>query len=137
MVLLCASLENLDSLHKQSGNGARERALKDLGEVLEGSFRKADIIARFADSEFAALAVDAAEPSAAVLRQRLEKRLEFCNQSRGASGALNVRLNAGYWSSADKRSFEEFLTGIESNLRRPPALSTSLGIDVMLETGKK
>ena len=126
MVLLCALLENLDSLPKQSGSGAREKALKDLGEVLEGSFRKTDIIARFGDPEFAALAVDAAEPSVAVLRQRLEKRLEFCNQLRGASGPLEVRLNAGYWSSADKRSFEEFLNGIELSLHEAPTLSTNL-----------
>lgn len=121
MVLLCVLLENLDSLQKHSGAGAREQALRDTSDLLEGSFRKSDIVARLGEAQFAALAVDAIEPSVAVLRQRLEKRLEFCNRTRGEAGPLEIRLSAGYWSIEDKRSFGEFLDGIEASLRQVPA----------------
>lgn len=59
--------------------------------------------------EFAALAVDAAEPSATVLRQRVESRLTRHNQSRQPRGPLAMRVSVGYWGPSDTRSFPEFL----------------------------
>jgi two-component system cell cycle response regulator len=123
MVLLCAMLENLDSIRAEFGQSGGDRALRDLAELLAGSFRRTDIVARLGEAQFAALAVDAIEPSAAVLRQRLERRLDLCNKARSPWGSLEMRICASFWSVADTRSFAEFLDGVESGLRHAPAVA--------------
>lgn len=123
LVLLCVSLESLPSIKEQGGATASEEALQNLGELLSGSFRKTDVIARLADAEFGALAVDAAEPSVAVLRQRVERRLEVCNHHRKPRSPLEIRLSAGYWMAADQRSIGEFLEEAESTLGKCEAVS--------------
>jgi hypothetical protein len=77
---------------------------------------------RLGDAQFAALAVDAAEPSATVLRQRVESRLAMHNQSRQPRGPLAMRVSVGYWGANDTRSFPEFLDAVESELRQPEAV---------------
>jgi two-component system cell cycle response regulator len=123
LVLLCAVLDSLPAIKKNGGTRAGEDALQDLGELLTGGFRRTDIIARLGEAEFAALAVDATEPSVAVLRQRVEKHLEVFNHKRGTRGLLEIRLSAGHWEAPDPRTFEEFLEGIESTLGECEAIN--------------
>jgi hypothetical protein len=66
---------------------------------------------RLGDAQFAALAVDAAEPSATVLRQRVESRLAMHNQSRQPRGPLAIGVSVGYWGANDTRSFPESRCG--------------------------
>ena len=75
-------------------------------------------MARMGEAQFAALAIDAAEPSAQVLGQRVQSRLAIYNQSRKPWGPLMLRLSAGYWGAHDTRSFAEFLDAVESELRQ-------------------
>src|SRR5258707_6104259 len=52
-----------------------------------------DIVARLEESQFAALAVDAIEPSAPVLCQRVEKRIAVLNRDMGPWGPLELRIS--------------------------------------------
>jgi hypothetical protein len=80
-------------------------------------------VARIGDAQFAALAVDAVEPSASVLSQRVEKHIAIQNQERDAWGPLEMRISVGYWSPKDSRTFSEFLDAVETGLRTaPPAI---------------
>ena len=99
---------------------ARQRILSVKSKVLTASFRKTDILARLGDAQFAALAVDAAEPSAPVLRQRLEKRIEMLDRDIGPWGPLKLRMSVRFWSAKDALVFSEFLDSVESVLRVPP-----------------
>ncbi len=120
LVLLCVRLENLAELRAGYGPGAAESSLREVATLLAGSFRRTDIMARLGESQFAALAVDAAEPSAAVLRQRLEKRIAMLNRDVGPRGPLELRLSARFWSAKEAISFSEFLDSVEAELRFPP-----------------
>jgi diguanylate cyclase (GGDEF)-like protein len=119
MVLLCALFENLPSLREEFGSGAAEHAVCETAELLASCFRRSDYLARLGDAQFSALAVDAAEPSAQVLRQRVESRLAIRNQSRQTWGPLALRVSVGTWGANDDRSFAEFLDAVEAELRRP------------------
>src|SRR6266849_2889315 len=88
LVLLCMSIENLAALRVGYGSNAVEKSLRGVATLLAGSFRRTDIMARLGESQFAALAVDAVEPSAPVLRQRLEKRIAVLNRDMGPCGPL-------------------------------------------------
>ena len=119
LVLLCALIENFTSLEEESGSRGSEQAVREAAELIASCFRRSDFIARLGEAQFAALAVDAAEPSGPVLRQRVESRLAIFNQSRQPGGPLVLRLSVGYWGANDPRSFSEFLDAVEVELRMP------------------
>ena len=124
LVLLCMSIENLAALRAGYGSNAVEKSLRGVATLLAGSFRRTDIMARLGESQFAALAVDAAEPSAPVLRQRLEKRIAVLNRDMGPWGPLELRMSVRFWSAKEAMMFSEFLHSVEAELRFPPVPST-------------
>jgi len=112
--------------NRQSGRAAREHgpvavdsSLREVAALLAGGFRGTDIVARLGESQFAALAVDAAEPSAPVLCQRLEKRIAMLNRDRGPWGPFELRMSARSWSPKEAMAFSEFLDSVEAGLRLP------------------
>lgn len=118
LVLLCARIENLDALHKDLGPAGSEQAIREITEILRSCFRRSDLLGRLGTGEFCALAVDAAEPSAPILLQRVQSRLSIVNRDRRAWGDLGLRLRVGYWGANDPRTFSEFLDAVECELRR-------------------
>ena len=120
MVLLCVRIENLATLRAESGSGALDSSLNEVAALLAGSFRRTDILAQLSESQFAALAVDAVEPSAAVLCQRLEKRLAVLNRERGARHPLELGMSARFWSHRTALGFSKFLDTVEGELRLTP-----------------
>ena len=71
------------------------------------------------ESQFAALAVDAAEPSVPVLCQRLEKRIAILNGDIGPRGPLELRMSARFWSPKESMAFSELLDIVEAGLQLP------------------
>lgn len=118
LVLLCARFENLERIRKKFGEQAAESSLREIATLLTRSFRRTDLLARIGESQFAALAVDAIEPSAPVLLQRLRKRLEAVNTVSNRWGPLELRLAARFWAGKGARTFAEFLDEVESGLRK-------------------
>jgi diguanylate cyclase (GGDEF)-like protein len=123
LVLLCMNIENLAAMRATYGPSAMESSLCEVATLLAGSFRRSDIVARLGESQFAALAVDAAEPSAPVLCQRLEKRIAMLNCDVGPWGPLELRMSVRFWSPKEATRFSEFLDCVEAELRHPPAPS--------------
>jgi two-component system, cell cycle response regulator len=119
LVLLCALIENFSSLQEEYGIRGSEQAIREAADLITNCFRRSDFVARLGIAQFAALALDAAEPSAEVLRQRVESRLAIYNQTRLPWGPIVLRVSAGYWSPNDSRCFGEFLDAVEAVLRLP------------------
>ena len=119
LVLLCTLIDNYSSLQEQSGSRSVEQTVREIAGLIASCFRRSDFMGRLGEAQFAALAVDAAEPSARILRQRLESRLAIYNQNRQPWGPLALRLSVGYWGANDPRSFAEFLDSVEAELRLP------------------
>lgn len=117
LVLLCALCEKLESIREKFGPRTAEQSLCDTARIISGCFRGTDLVSRIGDAQFAALAVNAAEPSASVLRQRVEKRLVVHNHESDPRGPLEMRISMGYWSPHDSRTFSEFLDAVEAGLR--------------------
>ncbi len=117
LILLCMRIENLSAIRAEFSSSAAESSLREIGALLAGSFRRTDIVARLGESQFAALAIDAVEPSGAVLCQRLERRIAVLNCDIGPWDPLELRMNVGSWHAKDKRTFPELLDGVEAGLR--------------------
>jgi diguanylate cyclase (GGDEF)-like protein len=114
MVLICAVVGNLRSLRDRFGPAAVDRAVCDIAEVLKSSCRRSDIVARLGEAEFVILGVDAAAPSAEVMRKRLQQHVDVYNHTRSPWGPIELRTGAGSWSGRDARSFTEFLSAVEA-----------------------
>jgi len=125
LVLLCMRIENLPAIRAEFGPRAEESSLREIGALLTGSFRKTDLVARLGASQFAALAIDAVEPSGPMLCQKLERRIAGLNQEIGPWGPLEVRMSAQFWSAREAGSFAELLDSVEVGLRRGPASAES------------
>lgn len=117
-VLVCSRIENLAATRSEFGESAVENRLGEVAELLKGSFRRTDLIARLGDAQFVVLAADAIEPSGPVLRQRLEKRIAVLNQDAGPWGPLDLRISVGFWSAKEPTVFAEFLDKVEGGLRQ-------------------
>ncbi len=117
LVLLCARIENLMTIRQQLGNSGVEQTVRELAGLLSSSFRRTDVLARLGDDQFAALAVDAVEPSAQVLFQRVHRRVAAQNSLRDASTGTQLRLAVGFWSAKDAAKFGDLLDRVESQLR--------------------
>jgi diguanylate cyclase (GGDEF)-like protein len=128
LVLLCLRIENLAAVRAGYGPGAVEKSLREVAKLLAGTFRRTDILARLGESQFAALAVDAVEPSAQVLRQRLEKRVVMLNRDMGPWGPLELRMSARFWSPKETMAFSEFLNSVEMELRSAPDASAEVTV---------
>lgn len=118
MVLVCAYIENLNTLREGFGPGTADRALRDVAEILTQSCRRSDLVARLGEAQFALLAVDASAPSAPVLRQRVEQHIAVHNTTRSPWGPLDLRLSVGIWSATGGKAFAEVLDSVEAELRQ-------------------
>jgi diguanylate cyclase (GGDEF)-like protein len=124
LVLVCVLFENLQALREAFGAEAADRALGDVAKLLRACCRRGDEVGRLEEAQFAILGLDAAAPSAEVMRNRLEQHLAVHAQTRSQSGPIDLRTSIGSWNPQDERSFAEFLDGIESRLRLPMAERT-------------
>lgn len=117
LVLICVVFENLNALRETFGPGASDRALTDVAKLLSGCCRRSDEVGRLGEAQFAILGVDAAAPSAQVMRSRLEQHLAVHNQTRSPWGPIDLRTSIGSWIPQGGGTFAEFLDGVESRLR--------------------
>ena len=127
LVLICAVFDNLQALREESGPKAAEGALHDVASLLKGCCRRSDVVARLGEAHFAILGVDAAAPSAPVMRNRLEQHVAVHNRARSAQDAVELRTSIGSWSAQDGRSFAEFLDSVQSQLIVAPTVMKTKG----------
>lgn len=133
LVLLCGTFENLEPIRKEFGENAAQSSLREIATLLVRCFRRTDLLARIGESQFAALAVDAIEPSAPVLLQRLRKRLEAFNSGNSRWGPLDLRMAARFWAVNGARTFADFLDEVESGLRTVNTGKTAKMVQTMKE----
>jgi diguanylate cyclase (GGDEF)-like protein len=123
LILLCVRIGNLEAMREEFGKQVVESGLRSAASVLKSCFRPTDVVARTGESQFAALAVDAIEPSGPVLRQRVEKRFAALHRDRATEGPLELRISMGFWSTEETKRFSEFLDSVEAGLRESPLIS--------------
>ena len=116
LVLLSVRVENLNALCAEFGPSSSESVIKDTVDLLKGSFRRTDLIARLGSADFVILAADAAEPSVAIIRQRLEMRRVALNDARRPRGVIELAVNVAFWSARQDRPFSEVSDSIMGNV---------------------
>jgi diguanylate cyclase (GGDEF)-like protein len=119
LALFCIRIQNLNEMRSEMGSGAADAVLQALAPALGDCFRRSDILARIGDAQFAAVAVDATEAGAAILRQRLERRLALLLETQYPGGTVRFSVNGGMWNHNEPTTFPELLDATEAGLRVP------------------
>lgn len=105
LMLLAIHIQNLDRLRDEFGPTNADSAIKETADLLGKSFRRTDLVARLGEGDFVVLAADAAEPSAAIIRQRIEARRVALNRLREPWGPIEIKMDVVFWSAKDEKPF--------------------------------
>lgn len=119
-------IENLRDITKKLGNQGKNKALVDSANILKQTFRRSDVLARFADNEFAILALEAYKNSNKVIVDRLQKNLGVYNSKAENPAKISLSIGAVFYDPNSLCSIAELMTrarksqhhrSIEENLR--------------------
>lgn len=94
MMLIFGDMNGLKAINDTFGHEAGDTALRAAAEVLRGSFRQSDLVARFGGDEFVVLALEAESESQQLLLDRLAEQFAAFNATSGLP--FEVSICAGF-----------------------------------------
>jgi diguanylate cyclase (GGDEF)-like protein len=97
LLLLYCDVRGLGRINEAFGLHEGDRALVATAELLRGTFRESDVIARVGPDEFAVLAVEASEGQGEALVERLERGLAARNARTPAFCKLDLAVGLASW----------------------------------------
>jgi two-component system cell cycle response regulator len=109
LLLARADIAGLKRINEQFGYEEGDRALQGAADVLRGTFRLSDVIARLSGDEFVILVLDAGDETAGLILPRLRERLTAHNATPTSRYALNVRMGVTRCAKGEAPSIEELL----------------------------
>lgn len=122
LILLIVEIENLQRLKREFGSAGSDQAVQDVAALLRASFRRTDVLARQGETLFAVLVLDALEPTAALMRQRIERHLVALNQTRSAQGQIVLKFTTTFWNAASQEPSDQL--ALLAGIRVPSTQST-------------
>ena len=109
MLLLYVDLDGLKQLNDRFGHQAGDTALTDAADILRGTFRKSDIIARIGGDEFVVLALETSWESTDILTFRLQETLRRHNRITKQFHTLSFSVGFSYYDPKNPSSIEELI----------------------------
>jgi len=96
--LFYMDLDNLKAVNDRWGHLTGDEALADTADVLKGTFRKSDVVARVGGDEFAVLAVDCEREAVERIRRHLEHNIAAYNAGTSRPFRLALSVGSAYFS---------------------------------------
>jgi two-component system, cell cycle response regulator len=90
--IVFVDLDGLKKINDTYGHLEGDRALVTVADILKKTFRETDIVARIGGDEFIVLAIDAAEDTEEIIRNRTEENLKEYNIASGSAYQLSVSM---------------------------------------------
>ena len=110
LVLLFIDLDNMKWINDTMGHHEGDVALIEVANILKGTFREADIIARIGGDEFVVFAVESHEGATEALVTRLREKLKSSNAEGKRKYELSVSIGIASCSSENRYSVTELLS---------------------------
>lgn len=108
--LLFADLDGLKEINDRLGHEAGDRALREIADLLRnGTFRAADLVARFGGDEFAVLATEVSPTDGDTLVRRVEDALGRANEMPGRPFALSLSVGVALYDPERPRTLDELI----------------------------
>ena len=121
-LLLLVTVRGLRTLNERFGAQEGDLALMHAAEVLKGTYRKSDIIARLGGNELALLAIDAPAETLAMLMERLQANLAKRNAQKDRRWALSLAVGSVYLNPQARCSLEELTARARDALSASPQI---------------
>jgi len=107
MIFFMLNIENLKSI--SDNYDYKENALVDTAKILKQSFRRSDIIARYAEDSFAIIALEAREDSDKILINRLHQNLNAHKLKSKKAYTLALNIGTTYYDPKSPCSIAELM----------------------------
>jgi len=118
-VMVCADLDRLAEVNDRYGHGEGDRAIVTTAQILRGTFRQSDLMARIGGDEFVVLALDVQQEAEELLRQRLEEYTAEANARSRAAYRLSLRTWIARMEGGEAVDVGELLARADRELHRP------------------
>ncbi|MGB3480137.1 MAG: diguanylate cyclase [bacterium] len=99
MMYFLVDVSNFNEISNTFGFAEQENALIDTANILKQTFRRSDVIARYAESIFAVVAIEASKDSDKILTDRLRTNLDKYNQSSNRDFKLSLQIGIAYYNA--------------------------------------
>lgn len=109
-VIVYADLDGLKNINDSFGHQEGDRALIRTAELLQETFRSADVLGRLGGDEFTALAAVEPEGGVEKLIARLEQKFEDYNAMKFVPYKLSISIGVAQLDSNATQSIEDLLT---------------------------
>jgi diguanylate cyclase (GGDEF)-like protein len=96
IALLYADVDRFKQINDRYGHVEGDRALREVADILQATFRESDLIARLGGDEFAVVPIDASPESAAIPARRLRAMLDRRNDETDRAYDLSVTIGLGF-----------------------------------------
>jgi diguanylate cyclase (GGDEF)-like protein len=115
MALLFVDVDNFKAVNDEHGHAEGDRALREVADLLAGSFRQSDLVARIGGDEFVVVALDTTIDDIAIPEKRLQKGLERRNNSHRPY-RLSLTLGISVYDPARPCSFWELVAQADQQM---------------------
>jgi diguanylate cyclase (GGDEF)-like protein len=132
MVLVYVDVDELKQMNDSLGHNAGDMALIDVTNIIKGTFRKSDIIARIGGDEFVILALDTSWAVSEILVIRLQENLQSHNATMTRPYKLSCSIGFAYYDPDHPCSLEELITTADKymyEVKQGRQIQDILGID--------
>ncbi|MCM8769744.1 MAG: diguanylate cyclase [Candidatus Omnitrophica bacterium] len=117
--LLFIDLDRLKSINDTKGHSTGDEALKNLAEILKGTFRKSDILARIGGDEFVVLAPEVkGRRQGKILIRRLRERIQKFNLEKGKEYQISVSLGVVRYDGKKDVTIDQLLSQADREMYR-------------------
>jgi len=103
-------MDNLKTINDTLGHELGDAAIQEMAQVMNETFRRADILARIGGDEFAVLAFETTTGYAETLQSRLLQTVLTHNARKDRKYNVSMSVGAVIWDPASAETIEDVLT---------------------------
>ena len=118
LLLVLTDIDGLKTINDTFGHAAGDQVVIDAGNVLKGTYRRVDIIARIGGDEFTAFPIEAGPDSAEMLMNRLQENIAKHNERYTRPFRLSMSVGIGRINPADCPNVQRLLAEADRELYR-------------------
>jgi diguanylate cyclase (GGDEF)-like protein len=115
-VLLYMDVDSLKVINDTYGHAEGDVALKAIGQVIEASFREADVTARLGGDEFAAFCIEGSPGAAESIISHFRDKLEWEKHSTPREYKLSVSIGVAEFDPASDESLEKLMARADADM---------------------
>ena len=108
-VLIFADLDRMKWINDKFGHLAGDRALRDVAQIFNSTFRESDVTGRIGGDEFVALALETVGSNGESIIKRLQANLSEHNRQRSQPIEISLSVGVSHYDPDEPFSIEELI----------------------------